>query len=41
MGEYQDMNARNEQSLRRFSIVEKWWNEKLNKAVKEYEVLWK
>jgi hypothetical protein len=39
MGEYQEINARNEKSLRRASIVEKWWCGKVNKAVKQSEVL--
>jgi hypothetical protein len=34
MGGDQEMNARNEQSLRRVSIVERWWHENLKKEEK-------
>jgi hypothetical protein len=41
MGENQETNARNERSLRRVVIVEKWWHRKVKKAAKQSEVLQK
>jgi hypothetical protein len=39
MGERKEMDARNERSLKRATIVEKWWRGKIKKVVKQSEVL--
>jgi hypothetical protein len=41
MGKDQEVNERNEKSLRRASIVDKWWRKKVKKATKQSEVLQK
>jgi hypothetical protein len=41
MGEYQEVNVRNDRALRRVAIVEKWCREKVKKATMQFEVLQK
>jgi hypothetical protein len=41
MKEQQEMDSRDERSLKRATIVEKWWCGKINKVVKQYEKLQK
>jgi hypothetical protein len=41
MGEDQEKNERNEQALKRSTIVEKWWHKKIKKETKKSEVLQK
>jgi hypothetical protein len=41
MGEKQEMDSRDERALKISTIVEKCWHDKINKAVKQSEKLWK
>jgi hypothetical protein len=41
MGEDQEKSKRNEQALRRDTIVEKWWHGKVKKEVKKSKLLQK